>query len=128
LLLTNCNYICDMHNLFVCPEAFLSDEQKLATEDDDVFHFISYLPVGGWLYEQHRLKSGPVDHGVTSSWLSNVGKVIQQQISEYSPSKIQFNLLVVIGDWYKILGENITTIDANITKLMRQLEALQLDN
>ncbi|KAJ1842131.1 hypothetical protein H4S02_006483 [Coemansia sp. RSA 2611] len=117
-----------MHNLFVCPEAFLSDEQKPVTEDDVGFHFISYVPVGGWLHELDRLKSGPVDHGVTSSWLSNVGKVIQQQMSEYSPRKIQFNLLVVIGDWYKILGEKITIVDANITKLMRQLEARQLDN
>ncbi|KAJ2362705.1 hypothetical protein H4S01_004657 [Coemansia sp. RSA 2610] len=128
LALTNCDQIRDVHNSFVRPEAFLSDEQKPATKDDDVFHFISYVPVGGRLYELDGLKSGPIDHGATSDWLSDVGEVIQRRMNEYSQSEIRFNLLAVIGDRRKILGKQITTVDADITKLMRQLEALRLDD
>ncbi|KAJ2358488.1 ubiquitin carboxyl-terminal hydrolase [Coemansia erecta] len=128
LALTNCDQIRDVHNSFVRTESFLSDEKRVATEDDDVFHFISYVPVGGRLYELDGLKSGPIDHGETSDWLSDVGEVIQKRMSEYSQSEIRFNLLAVIGDRRKVLSEKIITMDADISKLLKRLEALRLDD
>ncbi|KAJ1757242.1 hypothetical protein IW139_004187 [Coemansia sp. RSA 353] len=128
LALTNCDQIREVHNSFVRPEAFLSDDKRPATKDDDVFHFISYVPVGGRLYELDGLKNGPVDHGETSDWLNDVGEVIQKRMSEYSQSEIRFNLLAVIGDRRKILTQKITTMDADISKLLKRLEALRLDD
>ncbi|KAJ1669806.1 hypothetical protein IWW47_000015 [Coemansia sp. RSA 2052] len=131
LALTNCDQIREVHNSFVRPESFLTDpdeQRRVADEDDDLFHFISYVPVNGRLYELDGLKSGPVDHGKTDNWLDDVGAVIQRRMAEYSQGEIRFNLMALIGDRRKLLSEQISTVDADISRLMAMLEQLRLDD
>lgn len=49
------------HNSFSMPDPFVSEEKRSKDDDsDDVFHFVSFLPINGKLYELDGLKPAPV--------------------------------------------------------------------
>ena len=38
-------------------------DEKTPSKAEEAFHFISYLPIKGRLYELDGLKEAPIDHG-----------------------------------------------------------------
>mmetsp|Transcript_7165 Transcript_7165/g.10271 ORF Transcript_7165/g.10271 Transcript_7165/m.10271 type:complete len:371 (+) Transcript_7165:141-1253(+) len=102
----------EAHNSFARRETFLveENEKRVATDDDDVFHFIAYVPhTDGNVYELDGLQPGPIkigsipsketpSHPTDLDWISVARSAIQGRIEKYSTSEIKFNLMAVVRD------------------------------
>jgi len=102
MALGNSDKIREAHNSFTRQHPFMVDDEdkKAAKEDDDVFHFISFVPFKGQLYELDGLQSGPIHYGdcTAENWVSKARDAIQARIQKYAASEIKFNLLAIVGD------------------------------
>ncbi|KAA0200156.1 hypothetical protein HAZT_HAZT010413 [Hyalella azteca] len=113
LALSNCDIIRNVHNSFARQTLFEFD-QSAATKDDDIFHFISYVPHGGRLYELDGLQEGPIDLGEISEgqdWLNKVQPIIQQRMLQYSSGEIHFNLMALVSDKKMMLEREINKLE-----------------
>jgi len=127
-------HIRKVHNSFKSQDPFESDE-RMATSKDDVFHFISYVPVNGSLMEIDGLKDGPVNHGpcTEEDWLSKVKPVIEKRMAQYQTSEIRFNLMAVTKDPLEGYQKEMKEISKKIGELEKdeskiaELEAAKMD-
>uniref|UniRef100_A0A8C2ZYQ5 Ubiquitin carboxyl-terminal hydrolase n=1 Tax=Cyclopterus lumpus TaxID=8103 RepID=A0A8C2ZYQ5_CYCLU len=73
LALSNSEVIRQVHNSFARQQMFEFDA-KSSAKDEDAFHFVSYVPVNGRLYELDGLREGPIDLGTCNQddWISAV--------------------------------------------------------
>ncbi|KAL6077586.1 Ubiquitin carboxyl-terminal hydrolase [Balamuthia mandrillaris] len=125
LAISNSDLIRKVHNSFARPEPFLFSSTKVADENDDVYHFISYIPYKGRLFELDGLKRGPICHGdcTPEDWLAKVGPIIQQRIEKYARSEIRFNLMAIIKDRSALYNSQIESLNQQKEELHQQLES-----
>lgn len=97
--MSNSEAIRKLHNSFSRPEPFIFKEDKRKKKKEaDVYHFVSYVPHKGNLYELDGLQPGPILIGKyegSTDWLTLAKQEIQQRIEKYSEKEIRFNLMVV---------------------------------
>uniref|UniRef100_A0A2R5L8K1 Ubiquitin carboxyl-terminal hydrolase n=1 Tax=Ornithodoros turicata TaxID=34597 RepID=A0A2R5L8K1_9ACAR len=100
LTLSNSDVIRGVHNSFSRQQMF-EFEMKQSSKDDEVYHFIGYVPIDGRLYELDGLKDGPIDLGPIpngTDWIDTVRPVIETRIKQYNEGEIHFNLMAMITD------------------------------
>eukprot|EP00039_Didymoeca_costata_P020188 m.340393 g.340393 ORF g.340393 m.340393 type:complete len:319 (+) comp19268_c0_seq1:158-1114(+) len=100
-----------VHNSFARQETFAM--QREATEDDDAFHFVGFVPYKGNVYELDGLQNGPVNHGAHGdNWIEKAVEVLRKRIEEYSSTEIRFNLCALIRSRKDIYVEKLAEVQA----------------
>eukprot|EP00831_Metopus_contortus_P047865 TRINITY_DN3879_c0_g1_i1.p1 TRINITY_DN3879_c0_g1~~TRINITY_DN3879_c0_g1_i1.p1 ORF type:complete len:383 (-),score=94.13 TRINITY_DN3879_c0_g1_i1:37-1185(-) len=97
------------HNSFTHPEPF-EFEEVAATEKDDVFHFVAYVPFQGVVYELDGIQKGPIKIGEISEsldWISVAKTEIMKRMQTYQEEEIHFNLLAIVSDMKVSLNEDL---------------------
>lgn len=135
LTISNSQVISSVHNSFARHQIFEFDP-TMPKKEEDAYHFISYVPIEGRLYELDGLKQGPIDLGPIppeGDWTDVVRPVIEKRIQRYSEGEIHFNLMALISDRKMIYERNIEElrkqiIDAGVgdDSLREEIANLQL--
>ncbi|XP_036670990.1 ubiquitin carboxyl-terminal hydrolase isozyme L5 [Drosophila suzukii] len=109
LTLSNASQIRTVHNSFARQTLFELD-MKNQNKDEDVYHFVGYMPIGGRLYELDGLREGPIDLGEIKpeqNWIDVVRPIIEKRMQRYSDGEIHFNLMALISDRQRIYEQQI---------------------
>lgn len=80
-----------MHNSFSKTSPFSLDPSAIPErEKEDAYHFVTYLPVNGVLYELDGLRSSPIMHAACDEgdWLDAARETIEARIATYPPGSV----------------------------------------
>lgn len=120
LALSNSETIKLVHNSFARQSMFEFDGPKPKKDEEEAYHFISYVPIEGRLYELDGLKEGPIDLGALpddgSHWIDLARPVIEARIQKYSEGEIHFNLLSIISDRKMLYQRQLDELKSQLEK------------
>lgn len=104
----------------------------------DSFHFVSYVPINGRLYELDGLKRFPVDHGPidpNEDWTEMFRRVIQSRLTQEGSSgsssgepsispDIRYNLMAVVPDKRITLSNKLQNLKSNRHIILEALQTI----
>ncbi|CAH8447876.1 unnamed protein product [Schistosoma rodhaini] len=82
----------------------------------DTFHFVCYVPIGGFLYELDGLTSEPINHGPLKNpndqfaWTEQCADVLKERMQEQD---VRYNLLAVVPDRRVALTKRMQMLKRN---------------
>eukprot|EP01017_Pseudomicrothorax_dubius_P010039 TRINITY_DN13536_c0_g2_i1.p1 TRINITY_DN13536_c0_g2~~TRINITY_DN13536_c0_g2_i1.p1 ORF type:complete len:376 (+),score=110.21 TRINITY_DN13536_c0_g2_i1:134-1261(+) len=131
LAISNCELVRKVHNSFARPEPFVyGGKKKKATEDDDLYHFISYVPFKGKLYELDGLQRGPILLGEFTNdeeWIEHAKQEINRRIEKYAAKEIRFTLLAVNASRKQLLESELVSFHTERLRMFLALEKRGFD-
>ena len=124
--ISNSDIIRDAHNSFARPETIVL-QSRPAQEDDDVFHFVAYVPRGGSVFELDGLQRGPINHGSFGDghWLDVAVPAIQRKIASFASNEIKFNLMAVTKDPRIAISQRLEELRSSSTGAADEIAHLQ---
>lgn len=88
-------------------------------KNHEAYHFVSYVPINGRLYELDGLKNYPIDHGPIDAergdWTEKFRQVIKRRIQENKSlsNEIRYNLMAVVPDKRTTLQTRLKRLRGN---------------
>ncbi|XP_068760226.1 ubiquitin carboxyl-terminal hydrolase BAP1-like isoform X2 [Montipora capricornis] len=120
------------HNKFARPEPKLLPEKTNAVSTGramEAFHFVSYVPINGRLFELDGLKPYPIDHGPwgeQEDWTEKFRRVITERLGIATGGEpyhdIRYNLMAVVADGMMICEEKLKKLTAEREKIVELLK------
>ncbi|CDS07653.1 hypothetical protein LRAMOSA01602 [Lichtheimia ramosa] len=120
LAISNSDLIRSVHNSFARSDPFFEEMQEAkGNKDEDVYHFIAYLPIHGALYELDGLSRGPVHLGACTEddWVQKANAAIMSRMERYGGSELHFSLMALTRDRIELLQEQIEETDGLLLSL-----------
>jgi hypothetical protein len=97
-LITNSSLIRETHNSFTSSSPFSIAQNPLAQhKKQDAYHFVTYVPVLGQLWELDGLRNAPIKHGPVDEgkgegegegWVKKAREVIEKRIATYPEGSV----------------------------------------
>lgn len=92
----------------------------------EAFHFVSYVPINGHLFELDGLKNYPIDHGPwakNEDWTEKFRRVISDRLG-IETADIRFNLMAVVPDKRIAYEQKLRTLKTNRQIVLEALQQL----
>lgn len=121
LAISNSEILRSVHNSFSAQHQFVLENNSLQEQEEEPYHFVSYVPVNGKVYELDGLQTGPREHGAygekQEDWLDVVFPIIASRMAEYSDEgEIRFTLMGVVDDISEYLKKQIEMFSEGSTE------------
>ncbi|XP_024880562.1 ubiquitin carboxyl-terminal hydrolase calypso [Temnothorax curvispinosus] len=122
------------HNSHAMPQAKRRQDKNTGVSTGrftgEAFHFVSYVPINGRLFELDGLKPYPMDHGPWKEheeWTEQFRRVITDRLGMATGEQLQdirFNLMAVVPDRRLAISYKLTMLKTNRQIVLEALQQL----
>ena len=123
------------HNSHAMPQAKRRQDKNTAGVSTgrftgEAYHFVSYVPINGRLFELDGLKPFPMDHGPWKEheeWTEQFRRVITDRLGISTGEQLQdirFNLMAVVPDRRIAISHKLTMLKTNRQIVLEALQQL----